>query len=250
MEHQVPNFCQTNEQRACITICAPSDTCTCDCEEVRKVLEEEITAENLGLTVGTMKIGCNGDCPHGVLVGFPQKGFFYEQVDTEWAREVVSGTLAQGHILFDLLHIDPLKATSGRILYDRSGFIATIDDSFCMVQVAKYFLDFEEDVSCGKCVPCRVGSVELREILNRIIVGEGQPEDLERIDLVCRAMQDAPYCEFARTTSDPVLTVLKYFRSEFVQHIDQGVCPAGACEGFAKEAEKVEEEKTEEESEE
>jgi hypothetical protein len=63
-------------------------------------------------------------------------------------------------------------------------------------------------------------------------------------------MQDAPYCDFARTTSDPVLTVLKYFRSEFVQHIDQGVCPAGACEGLAKEVEKAEEEKTEEESEE
>jgi NADH:ubiquinone oxidoreductase subunit F (NADH-binding) len=114
-----------------------------------------------------------------------------------------------------------------------------------MVQVAKYFLDFEENVSCGKCVPCRVGSVELRETLNRIIAGEGQPEDLERLDLVCRAMQDAPYCDFARTTSDPVLTVLKYFRSEFLQHIDQGVCPAGACEGLAKEVEKEEEERVE-----
>jgi (2Fe-2S) ferredoxin len=235
MEPQVPNFCQANKQRACITICQPPGTCTCDCHEVRRVLEKEIAASNLGLTVATMKVGCNGDCPYGVLVGFPQRGFFYEQVDGKQAKEVVSGTLAQGHILFDLLHINPLKATSGRILYDRSGFIATIDDSFCMVKVAQYFLQFEEGVSCGKCVPCRVGSVELREILERIIQGKGEPEDLQRLDLVCRAMQDAPYCDFARTTSGPVVTILKHFRSEFEKHVDQKVCPAGVCEGLAKE---------------
>ncbi|UCG22078.1 MAG: hypothetical protein JSU80_05740 [Deltaproteobacteria bacterium] len=247
MEPQVPNFCRNNEQRACITVCAPSKTCTCDCEEVRRVLENEIAAMNLGLSVGTMKVGCNGECPYGVLVGFPQRGFFYEQVDGEQAKEVVSGTLAQGHILFDLLHIDPLKATSGRILFDRSGFIATIDDSFCMVKVAQYFLQFEEGVSCGKCVPCRVGSLELREILERIIQGKGEPEDLQRLDLVCKAMQDAPYCDFARTTSDPVVTILKHFRSEFDTHVDQKVCPAGVCQGLAKE---LEEEKEEREGEE
>lgn len=244
---QTAVFCQDANRRPCVTICAPADSCKCDCEEVRRVLEEEIAAINLGLTVGTMKVGCNGDCPYGALVGFPQRGFFYEQVDGEKAKEVVSGTLAQGHILFDLLHIDPLKATSGRILYDRSGFIATIDDSFCMVKVAQYFLQFEEGVSCGKCVPCRVGSVELREILERIIGGKGEPEDLQRLDLLCRAMQDAPYCDFARTTSDPVVTILKHFRSEFEKHVDQKVCPAGVCEGLTKE---VEEEETKKEGEE
>ena len=63
-------------------------------------------------------------------------------------------------------------------------------------------------------------------------------EDFLRLDLVCRAMQDAPYCDFARTTSDPVVAVLKHFRSEFEQHIDQGVCPAGACEALGKEEKK------------
>lgn len=237
MESQVPSFCRTDEQRPCITICIPSATCECNCEEVRRMLEEEIASRNLGVSLGEMKVGCNGECPYGVLVGFPQRGYFYSQVSPEQAREVVTGTLEQGHILFDLLHIDPLKATSGRILYDRSGFIATIDEGFCMVQVARYFLDFEEGVSCGKCTPCRVGSVELREILERIINGEGQPEDLQRLDLVCHAMQDAPYCDFARTTSGPVIAVLKHFRSEFEKHIDQGVCPAGACEKLGREAE-------------
>lgn len=237
---QTAVFCRDTDQRPCITICAPSDTRECDCEEVRKVLEEEIAARDLGLTVGTMKVGCNGGCPYGVLVGFPQRGFFYEQVNKEQAREVITGTLTQGHILFDLLHLDPLKVTSGRILYDRSGFIATIDNSFCMVQVARYFLQFEEGVSCGKCVPCRVGSVELREILERIIQGEGEPDDLQRLDLVCRAMQDAPYCDFARTTSAPVVTILKHFRPEFEKHVDQKVCPAGACEALGREEEKKE----------
>jgi (2Fe-2S) ferredoxin len=183
-------------------------------------LLEEITSRNLEVDVGEMKVGCNGECPYGVLVGFPQRGYFYSQVSEAQAREVVTGTLQQGHILFDLLHIDPLKATSGRILYDRSGFVATIDEGFCMVQVARYFLEFEE-----------------REILERIINGEGQPEDLQRLDLVCHAMQDAPYCDFARTTSGPVIAVLKHFRSEFEKHIDQGVCPAGACEKLGREAE-------------
>jgi (2Fe-2S) ferredoxin len=247
MESQVPNFCQANEQRTCITVCASSDRCKCDCEEVRKVLEKEIAASHLGVTVGAMKVGCNGECPHGVLVGFPQRGFFYEQVDRERAKEVVKGTLAHGHILFDLLHVDPLKSTSGKILYDRSGFVATIDDSFCMVKVAQYFLQFEEGVSCGKCVPCRVGSVELREILERIIGGGGEPEDLQRLDLVCRAMQDAPYCDFARTTSGPVVTILKHFRSEFEKHVDQKVCPAGACAGLPKELEQEKEEREGEE---
>ncbi len=238
MESQVPIFCRRDDQRPCISICAPSSTCECDCEEVRRILEEEITSRNLGVSIGKMKVGCNGECPYGVLVGFPQRGYFYSQVSPGQAREVVSGTLEQGHIIFDLLHIDPLKATSGRILYDRSGFIATIDEDFCMVQVARYFLEFEEGVSCGKCTPCRVGSVELREILERIIDGKGQPEDLQRLDLVCRAMQDAPYCDFARTTSDPVVAVLKHFRSEFEQHIDQSVCPAKACEALGKEEKK------------
>jgi NADH:ubiquinone oxidoreductase subunit F (NADH-binding) len=174
------------------------------------------------------------------MVGFPQRDFFYRQVTPEWAGEIVGSTLERGQVIFDLLHIDPLKSTSGRILYDRSGFIATIDDSYCMVQVARYFLKFEEDVSCGKCVPCRVGSVELREILDRITEGDGQPDDLKRLELVCHAMQEAPYCDFARTTSDPVITILKHFRAEFDSHVDQRVCPAGVCEPLGKEGEEEE----------
>jgi len=120
------------------------------------------------------------------------------------------------------------------MLYDRrSGLIAAIDDSFCMVQVARYFLKFEEGVSCGKCVPCRLGSVELAKILDRIIEGEGRPGDLQQLDVICLAMQNAPYCDFARASSGPVVSAMKYFRTEFELHVDEGVCPAGGCVGLS-----------------
>lgn len=239
---RVPVFCSTDDPRPCITLCDATNSCSCGCEEVRQLLEGEIRSRGLEVRVGAMKIGCNGECPYGPMIGFPQKGLFYTRVKPERAREVVSETLEKGLILFDLLHIDPVKATSGSVLYDRSGFIATIDDSYCMVQTARYFLQFDEGVSCGKCVPCRVGSVELREILDGIIQGKGQLEDIPRLELVCRAMQDAPYCDFARTTSGPVVTLLKHFRSELEAHIEQRLCPARACRDLQGKAEEQPEE--------
>ncbi len=234
-ESKVPLFCQGDDQRPCVTLCAARETCNCGCEEARQALEEEISVRGLSVSVGSMKVGCDGDCPYGPLVGFPRKGFFYRHVRPERAREVVTETLEKGHLLFDLFHLDALKSTSGSFLYDRdSGFIATIDESDCMVQVARYFLEFDRGVSCGKCVPCRIGSVELREILDNIIQGKGRPEDLQRMDLICHAMQDAPYCDFSRGTSGPVVTILKHFRSEFEMHIEQELCPAGVCEELVK----------------
>jgi (2Fe-2S) ferredoxin len=226
-------FCKAEDERPCITVCGPAAGEGCGCEEVRRALEAEISARGLELPVHSMKVGCNGTCPYGPLVGFPQRGFFYHRLEPQRAREVVAETLVKGHILFDLLHIDRLKSTSGRILYDRgSGFIATIDDRFCMVQVARYFLEFDRGVSCGKCVPCRVGSVRLREIIDGIIQGNGQPEDIELLHLICDAMREAAYCDFGKTTSDPVRSILKHFRSEFEAHIEQRLCPAGVCPGL------------------
>jgi (2Fe-2S) ferredoxin len=232
-ERGTAQFCDPSDTRPCITICYDSESCIYGCGGVRKALEEEIKARNLGILVKPMKAGCEGDCPYGVLVGFPQKGFFYRGVTPERAKEVVAETLLKGHILFDLLLIDPFKSTSGLILKDRaSRFIATIDESFCMVQVARYFVKFNEGVSCGKCTPCRVGSVELGEILDRIIQGKGQLEDLNRLELIGTAMQHTPYCDFARVCSCPVLLALEYFRPEFEKHVDEHICPAGVCEAL------------------
>jgi (2Fe-2S) ferredoxin len=227
-----PFFCGGQGARPCITVCTRTDPdkCPCDCEAVRSTLEEEIRSRELNVRVAAMKVGCNGACPYGPLVGFPGGGFYYHRLTPERAREVVLETIAQGHILFDLLHVDPLHSTSGRLLYDHaSGFIAVLDEGRCMVQVAKYFLDFDKGVSCGKCTPCRAGFGYLQEIVDAISRGAGRPEDLHTMDAILEAMRQAAYCEYAARGSGPLAAILKHFRSEFELHISQKSCPAGEC---------------------
>jgi (2Fe-2S) ferredoxin len=228
-------FCRTDDQRPCVTVCAPTDDCICSCNDVRRALEDEIRSRSLGVRVGSMKVGCNGTCPYGPLVGFPQRGFYYHRLTAERAWEVVAETLEKGHILFDLLYLDPLHSSSGQFIYDHaSGFIAVIDAGHCMVQVAKYFLDFDKGMSCGKCTPCRAGFVYLREIVEAITRGEGQPEDIGMMTAILSAMRRAAYCEYAAYGSGPVAAILKHFRSEFLLHIEQKICPSGGCRNLPR----------------
>ena len=227
-----PFFCGGQAGGPCITVCTRSDLdkCPCGCEAVRTTLVEEIRSRELNVRVAAMKVGCNGACPYGPLVGFPGGGFYYHRLTPERARESVVETIEQGHILFDLLHLDPLHSTSGRLLYDHaSGFIAVLDESRCMVQVAKYFLDFDQGVSCGKCTPCRAGFGYLRELVDAIVGGEGRPEDLHTMRAIMDAMRRAAYCEYAARGSGSLAAILQHFRSEFDEHISQKSCPAGEC---------------------
>ncbi|MGE5259176.1 MAG: NADH-ubiquinone oxidoreductase-F iron-sulfur binding region domain-containing protein [Hyphomicrobiales bacterium] len=227
-----PFFCGGPAEAPCITVCSRTgqDQCPCGCEAVRSTLVEEIRFRELNVRVAAMKVGCNGACPYGPLVGFPGGSFYYHGLTPERAREVVAETIEQGHILFDLLHLDPLHSTSGRLLYDHaSGFIAVLDEGRCMVQVAKYFLDFDKGVSCGKCTPCRAGFVYLRELVDAIAEGEGRPEDLHTIQAILAAMRQAAYCEYAGRGSGPLAVILKHFRPEFELHVNQKLCPAGEC---------------------
>jgi (2Fe-2S) ferredoxin len=227
-----PFFCGTGERGPFVTVCSGNRAgrCSCGCEEVGQALEEEARSRGLNVRVAAMKVGCNGACPYGPLVGFPQGGFYYHRLTPERAREAVFETIEKGHILFDLLHLDPLQSTSGRLLYDHaSGFIAVLDENRCMVQVAKYFLDFDKGVSCGKCTPCRAGFLYLREIVDAIAGGEGRPEDVHTMRAIMEAMRQAAFCEYAGRGSGPLATILKHFRSEFEMHISQKCCPAGEC---------------------
>jgi (2Fe-2S) ferredoxin len=227
-----PFFCGTGERGPFVTVCSGNSAgrCSCGSEEVRQAIEEEIRSRGLNVRVAAMKVGCNGACPYGPLVGFPHGGFYYHRLTPERAREVVFETIEKGHILFDLLHLDPLQSTSGRFLYDHaSGFIAVLDEDRCMVQVAKYFLDFDKGVSCGKCTPCRAGFVYLREIVDAITGGEGRPEDLYTMRAIMEAMRQAAFCEYAGRGAGPLAAILKHFRSEFELHISQKSCPAGEC---------------------
>lgn len=109
-----------------------------------------------------------------------------------------------------------------------SGGFVVLDDADCMVDVARYFLEFTQRESCGKCVPCRIGTRRMLEILERITTGEGKPADLDALEELGRMVRDTSLCALGGTAPNPVLTTLKYFREEYEAHI-QGRCPAGAC---------------------
>ena len=227
-----PFFCGTGELGPFVVVCTGNSAgqCSCGCQEVRQALEDEIRSRELNVRVAAMKVGCNGTCPYGPLVGFPGGGFYYHRLTPARARETVFETIEQGHILFDLLHLDPLQSTSGRLLYDHaSGFIAVMDEGNCMVQVAKYFLDFDKGVSCGKCTPCRAGFVYLRQLVDAITRGEGRPGDIQTMLAIMDAMRQAAFCEYAGRGSGPLAAILKHFRTEFDRHIEQRVCPSGDC---------------------
>lgn len=230
---KLPSFCNAASKKPCITVCRPRGECACDCRSVREALIEGIARLQLDLVVGDAKAGCLGKCQAGPFIGFPQKGFFYLRVHARDVPDILHETLIRGRILFDHLSINAERAYREDIYYEKeTGFLAAIDDQICMVQVAKSFLDFEKGLSCGKCVPCRIGMQQMEERMNRIVDGEGTMEDLEHIRALCHAMIDLPNCEFAMTSSRPVLTAITCFEDEFRAHIERHECPAGVCKAL------------------
>ena len=109
-----------------------------------------------------------------------------------------------------------------------SGGMIVLDEDNCMVDVAKYFLQFTQSESCGKCVPCRVGTKRLLEILEKITIGEGTAQDLVNLEKLARDVQSASLCGLGMTAPNPILSTLKYFRAEYDAHLE-GNCPAKAC---------------------
>lgn len=110
-----------------------------------------------------------------------------------------------------------------------SGGMVVMDESTCMVGMAKFFLDFTAKESCGKCVPCRLGTKRMQEILGRIVDGKGEPGDIEKLEDLCYAIKDGALCGLGQTAPNPVLTTIRYFRDEFEAHINEKSCPAGEC---------------------
>jgi NADH:ubiquinone oxidoreductase subunit F (NADH-binding)/(2Fe-2S) ferredoxin len=110
-----------------------------------------------------------------------------------------------------------------------SGGMIVMDEDTCMVDVARYFLQFTQEESCGKCVPCRVGTREMVNILTRITEGEGQEGDIERLEALAKTVQDGSLCGLGQTAPNPVLTTIRYFRKEYEDHIHKKHCAARAC---------------------
>ena len=110
-----------------------------------------------------------------------------------------------------------------------SGGMVVMDENTCMVDIARYFLDFTVDESCGKCVPCREGTKRMLETLDKIVSGKGEEEDIEKLESLSETITLGSLCGLGQTAANPVITTLKYFRDEYEAHIQDKKCPAGAC---------------------
>ncbi len=187
---------------------------------------------------GTKVFALTGKIKRGGLVEIPM-GMTLRQVifdigggirDGGTFKAVQMGGPSGGCIPASLLDtvIDYKKlAATGAIM--GSGGMVVMDDSTCMVSMAKFFLDFTAKESCGKCVHCRIGTKRLQEILTRIVSGEGKDGDIELLEELCLAVRDGALCGLGQTAPNPVLSTLRYFRDEFEAHIRDKRCPAHIC---------------------
>jgi len=180
---------------------------------VGKVKNIGLVEVPMGITLKDIVFGIGGGIPNG-------RKF----------KAVQTGGPSGGCIPENLLHLkvdfDQLKK-AGSIM--GSGGMIVMDDKTCMVDVAKYFLSFLEDESCGKCVPCRVGIRRMRELLEDITSGRGREGDIDYLKQMAEAIKDGSLCGLGKTSPNPVLTTLHYFRDEYEVHIKDKKCPAGVC---------------------
>ncbi|HET6207408.1 MAG TPA: NADH-ubiquinone oxidoreductase-F iron-sulfur binding region domain-containing protein, partial [Terracidiphilus sp.] len=158
-------------------------------------------------------------------------------------KAVQTGGPSGGCIPADMLGLgvsyDALMA-AGSIM--GSGGMIVMDDTSCMVNVARFFIEFCMTESCGKCIPCRAGTAQMHTLLTRICNGTGTLQELELLEELCDTVKSASLCGLGQTAPNPVLSTLKYFRSEYIEHIVHKRCPAGVCNmETAVSAESVEE---------
>ncbi|MCR5520349.1 MAG: NADH-quinone oxidoreductase subunit NuoF [Lachnospiraceae bacterium] len=113
-----------------------------------------------------------------------------------------------------------------------SGGLIVMDEDNCMVDIAKFFLEFTVDESCGKCTPCRIGTKRLYEMLDKITKGQGTLEDIDKMEELCYYIKDNALCGLGQTAPNPVLSTLRYFRNEYIAHVVDKKCPAGVCKSL------------------
>ena len=115
-----------------------------------------------------------------------------------------------------------------------SGGLIVMDDSKCMVNLAKFYLGFTVDESCGQCTPCRIGTKRMLEMLERITEGKGEEGDIEKLEVLAETIKKSSICGLGQTAPNPVLSTLHYFRNEYEEHIKNKNCPAGECKALKK----------------
>ncbi len=149
-----------------------------------------------------------------------------------------SGGCIPAHLMDTPIDYDNLTAIGCMM---GSGGLIVMDEDNCMVDIAKFFLDFTVDESCGKCTPCRVGTRRLLEILDKITSGKGTLEDIDKPEELCYYIKENSLCGLGQTAPNPVLSTLKFFRDEYIAHVVDKKCPAGVCKdllSFSIEADK------------
>ncbi len=140
-----------------------------------------------------------------------------------------SGGCVPASLLDTPVDYESLAATGAIV---GSGGMVVVDDETCMVDLARFFLDFTQKESCGKCIPCRLGTKRMLETLDRIIAGDGRDGDIELLEEMGHYIIDGSLCALGGTAPNPVLTTIKYFRSEYEAHIREKRCPAGKCKSL------------------
>ena len=178
-----------------------------------KVNNVGLVEVNMGIPLGEIIYDIGGGIPNG-------KKFKAAQIGGP-----SGGCIPKEHlnVPVDYESITALGAIMG------SGGLIVMDEDSCMVDMARFFLEFTQDESCGKCTPCRVGTRRMLEILDRICAGKGQDGDIERLVSLGNTIKDTALCGLGQTAPNPVLSFIKYFREEFVEHIRDGKCRAGVC---------------------
>jgi len=115
-----------------------------------------------------------------------------------------------------------------------SGGMIVMDEDDCMVSIARFYLEFTLEESCGKCSPCRIGNKRLHEILDAITKGNGKEEDIERLKLLSNVIKDTSLCGLGQSSPNPVLSTILNFEDEYLAHVTDGKCPAGQCKALLK----------------
>jgi bidirectional [NiFe] hydrogenase diaphorase subunit len=152
-------------------------------------------------------------------------------------KAVQTGGASGGCVPADLLDLPvDYEALAGVGSIMGSGGMVVMDDTVCMVDVARYFMDFCREESCGKCIPCRVGTTQLHMLLTRIVDGQASMADLGRLERLCGMVGRTSLCGLGQAAPNPVLSTLRHFREEYLTHIEDRACPAGVCPLRTREA--------------
>ena len=140
------------------------------------------------------------------------------------------GCLTEEHLDIPMDYDNLIKAGA---MVGSGGLVVMAEDT-CIVEVARFFMNFTQNESCGKCVPCREGTKNMLKILEKIVAGKGEMKDLDTLEELAKSVKDGSLCGLGKTAPNPVLSTLKYFRDEYIAHIKDKKCPAGVCTAMKK----------------